>query len=253
MNRKEVKAKRYSIVAIVALCAVFSSMLVMRHAAKRMTNEILQITSPTTTSAAQAENEVRDVPDPRMSLPGDETQPTLPTEAEPEKTTTRTVAQPTTQAAPPSTTEAPVTEAAVHVKNDHFVLPIENAQIVKQYSPDVLLFSETMRDWRTHSGVDFAADAGSEVRSVGNGTVCKVVSDPQRGYTIEIDYGTFTGRYCALSQDGAVGIETEVHTGDVIGTLADMPLESADAPHLHFEALQNGEPVDPMQALGLAG
>ena len=250
MNRKEVKAKRYSIVAIVALCAVFSSMLVMRHTAKRMTNEILQITSPTTTSAAQAENEVDNVPDPRAALP-DDTDPTLPTTEQAEETTTQAAAQPT--APLPTTTEAPVTEAAVSVKNDHYILPIENAQIVKQYSPDVLLFSETMRDWRTHSGVDFAADAGSEVRSVGNGTVCKVVSDPQRGYTIEIDYGTFTGRYCALSQDGAVGIETEVHTGDVIGTLADMPLESADAPHLHFEALQNGEPVDPMQALGLAG
>ena len=250
MNRKEVKAKRYSIVAIVALCAVFSSMLVMRHAAKRMTNEILQITSPTTTSAAQAENEVDNVPDPRAALP-DDTDPTLPTTEQAEETTTQAAAQPT--APLPTTTEAPVTEAAVSVKNDHYILPIENAQIVKQYSPDVLVFSETMRDWRTHSGVDFAADAGSEVRSVGNGTVCKVVSDPQRGYTIEIDYDTFTGRYCALSQDGAVGIETEVHTGDVIGTLADMPLESADAPHLHFEALQNGEPVDPMQALGLAG
>lgn len=250
MNRKEVKAKRYSIVAIVALCAVFSSMLVMRHTAKRMTNEILQITSPTATSAAQAENEVTNVPDPRAALP-DDTEPTLPTTEQAEETTTQAAAQPT--APLPATTETPVTEAAVSVKNDHFILPIENAQIVKQYSPDVLLFSETMRDWRTHNGVDFAADAGSEVRSVGNGTVCKVVSDPQRGYTIEIDYGTFTGRYCALSQDGAVGIETEVHTGDVIGTLADMPLESADAPHLHFEALQNGEPVDPMQALGLAG
>ena len=248
MNQKEVKAKRCSIVAIVALCAVFSSMLVMRHAAKRMTNEILQITSPTTTAAAQAENEVDDVPDPRASLP-DETKPTLPTTEKAEETTAQAVKQQTTSA--PTTTEAPVTEAAVSVKNDHYILPIEDTQIVKEYSPDVLVFSETMRDWRTHSGVDFAADAGSEVRSVGNGRVSKVVSDPQRGYTIEIDYGTFTGRYCALSQDGAVGIETEVHTGDVIGTLGDLPLESADAPHLHFEALQNGEPVDPMQALGL--
>lgn len=248
MNQNEPKIKRYSIVAVVALCAVLSSMLVMRHAAKRMTNEILHITAPTTTEAAEVENEAEDVPDPRYFAPDASTELNPPTEEATEKTTAEsTTAPPPTTA--PTTTEAPVTETAAKVKNDHFVMPVEGTQVVKGFSPEVLVFSATMRDWRTHSGVDFAADAGAEIRSVGNGRVSKVISDPQRGYTIEVDYGTFTGRYCALSQENAVGIDKEVHTGDVIGTLADMPLESADPPHLHFEALQNGTQIDPMAVL----
>ena len=248
MNRKEAKAKRYSIVAVVALCAVLSSMLVMRHAAKRMTNEILHITAPTTTRADDVENEVTNVPDPRATE--SETEPTDAPSTE-ETTAVTTAAPATTKAPPPAptTTTAPATEAALSVKNDHFILPVENTEILKGFSPEVLLFSETMQDWRTHSGVDFSADAGCEIHSVGNGRVSKVISDPQRGYTIEVDYGTFTGRYCAISQENAVGIDTELHTGDVIGTLADLPLESADPPHLHFEALQNGVSVDPMDFL----
>ena len=153
MNRKEAKAKRYSIVAVVALCAVLSSMLVMRHAAKRMTNEILHITAPTTTRAADVENEVTNVPDPRATEP--ETEPTDAPSTE-ETTAVSTTAPATTKAPQPAptTTAVPATEAALSVKNDHFILPVENTEILKGFSPEVLLFSETMQDWRTHSGVE---------------------------------------------------------------------------------------------------
>ncbi len=248
MNQNEVKIKRYSVVAVVALCAVLSSMLVMRHAAKRVTDELLHIPAPTATQVTEAENDVADVPDPRVTLPEEPTGLTLPTEENTEAPTTEPAPIAATTARP--TTTAPVTEpAAVTVKNNHFILPLEGTQVTKDFSPEVLVFSKTMRDWRTHGGVDLAANAGSEVRSVGNGKVSKVISDPQRGYTIEVDYGTFIGRYCGISQENAVGIDTELHTGDVIGTLGDMPLESADTPHLHFEAIQNGVPVDPMKLL----
>ena len=246
MNRKEAKAKRYSIVAVVALCAVLSSMLVMRHAAKRMTNEILHITAPTTTRAADVENEVTNVPDPRATEP--ETEPTDAPSTE-ETTAVGTAINLTVFNLPRLSVDIDL-DFVPNLTREETVNERERlTEILKGFSPEVLLFSETMQDWRTHSGVDFSADAGCEIHSVGNGRVSKVISDPQRGYTIEVDYGTFTGRYCAISQENAVGIDTELHTGDVIGTLADLPLESADPPHLHFEALQNGVSVDPMDFL----
>ena len=258
MNENERKVKRYSVVAVVVLCAVLSSMLVMRQATKRMTRDLLRL--PATQETTDAAQEITNAPDPRFTLPTEKS--TLPTtqaktEKETEQTRAATSAAPkqTTSPAPqttaPTTTEAATTAAAATVKNTHFILPIEGAKVTKKFTPDVLQYSETMQDWRTHSGVDFAAETGAKVRSVGNGTVRKVSSDPRWGYTIEVDYGAFTARYCALSQEEAVGIDTEVHTGDVIGTLADIPLESAEGTHLHFEALRDGALIDPMTALGV--
>ena len=248
MNRNETKVKRYSVIAVVALCAVLSSMFVMRRATKKMTNELLQFTAPATTLAIEAENEVDNVPDPRLTREEESTETTT---AAPTTTTERETTQPPSAA--PTTAASPSTKAAATVNNTHYILPISNAKIDKAFAPDVLGFSATMQDWRTHGGVDFGAEAGSDVLAVGNGKVTKVVSDPQWGYTVEIDHGAFTARYCALSQDGAVGIDAEVHTGDVIGTLAEIPMESADTPHLHFEVRQNGAAVDPIDALGLGG
>ena len=258
MNENERKVKRYSVVAVVVLCAVLSSMLVMRQATKRMTRDLLRL--PATQETTDAAQEITNAPDPRFTLPTEKS--TLPTtQAKTEKETEQTRAatsaapkqttSPALQTTAPTTTEAPTTAAAATVKNTHFILPIEGAKVTKKFTPDVLQYSETMQDWRTHSGVDFAAETGAKVRSVGNGTVRKVSSDPRWGYTIEVDYGAFTARYCALSQEEAVGIDTEVHTGDVIGTLADIPLESAEGTHLHFEALRDGALIDPMTALGV--
>ena len=252
MNRNETKLKRYSAVAIVALCAVVCSLFVMRRATNRMADELLHITAPTAELTTAVENEAGNVPDPRAALEATTTTeaPTSEPETTAATTAPTTAKAETKPAATAPTTEKPAAaEAAAAVKNDHFILPIEGAEVQKKYSPDVLLFSATMQDWRTHNGVDFSAEAGSEVRSVGNGRVSKVISDPRQGYTIEVDYGTFTARYSALSQEGAVGIDKEVHTGDVLGTLADSPLESADPPHLHFEALRGGSHIDPLEAL----
>ena len=266
MNENERKVKRYSVVAVVVLCAVLSSMLVMRQATKRMARDLLHI--PATQATTDAAQEITNAPDPRFTLPTEEstqatTQAKTEKQTEEPRTTTSATTKATTSPAPqkaattattaPTTTKGPTSAAAAAatVKNTHFILPIEGAKATKTFAPDTLQYSETMQDWRTHNGVDFAAEKGAKVLSIGNGTVRKVSSDPRWGYTIEIDYGAFTARYCALSQEDAVGIDDEVHTGDVIGTLADIPLESAEAPHLHFEVLREGALIDPMQALGI--
>ena len=247
MNPNEVKVKRYSIVALVVLCAAFSGILVMRRATNRMTRELLQITGPTAAVTA-AQREVSDVADPRPTLPSQEET----TETTTVPTTAATTRPTTTTTTKPTTTTAPAVTQAAAVETQKLVLPLENANVAKEFSPNVPVQSATMQDWRTHGGVDFSAPEGSEVHAVSGGRVTKVIADPRWGYTIEIDHGSFTARYCALSQDGAVGIDRDVRAGEVIGTLAPVPIESADGAHLHFEVLRDGARVDPLEVLAAA-
>ena len=51
-----------------------------------------------------------------------------------------------------------------------FVWPVAG-EVIKPHSPDTLLYSATMGDWRTHEGVDIAARLGTRVLSCANGTV----------------------------------------------------------------------------------
>ncbi len=146
-------------------------------------------------------------------------------------------------------TTAEVTKAVI--SNSSYILPL-TSEVLKGYSPTVPVFDETMGDWRVHKGIDFAADEGTEVKSVGNGRVTKVISDPSFGYILEIDHGDFTARYCGLEQGTTVTVDTEIEKGDTVGKLGTVPCESLQDSHLHFEVFKDGKNADPLSAMKLS-
>ncbi len=208
-------------------------------------NMIEDLNIPTVTTEA-VEGTKEDVPDPRTTTEiiiktttGEST-----TEAKTETTTLQTTASETS-----TTIQNTVTEATTETfSNTSFVYPV-TGEIIKDYSADIPVYDETMSDWRTHNGIDFLAEQESSVCSVGNGKVTKVISDPSWGFCIEIDYGSFTGRYCGLQQGSSVSMNATVEKGDVIGSVGVIPCESQMESHIHFEAIVSGENVDPLQAL----
>lgn len=186
----------------------------------------------------QVQKNKDDVSDPRNTTTVAGTKETVT-----EKSTTRT-AETTTQKLTETTTENKTSES---ITNSSYVYPL-GSKIGKDFSLTAI-YDETMEDWRIHSGIDFLSEKGSEVVSVGDGKVTKVIADPTWGYVIEIDHGEFTARYCSLEQGSAVGIDDIVKKGQVIGKLGDIPCESAQESHLHFETIKNGEIIDPIKAL----
>jgi murein DD-endopeptidase MepM/ murein hydrolase activator NlpD len=149
------------------------------------------------------------------------------------------------------TTEAVTEESTVAAevfKNDSFIYPL-SGDIDRAFSMSPV-YDETMEDWRIHKGIDFIADAGSEVLSIGNGKVVKVVSDTSYGYCIHIDYGEFIAVYCGLEQGTTVIIDDVVSKGDVVGKVASVPCESKQESHLHFEIVRGEANVDPKEVLG---
>lgn len=127
-----------------------------------------------------------------------------------------------------------------------FIAPA-NGEISAEYSPDDLVWNETLGQWRVHSGVDISASAGSAVYASESGVVSGAYKDDLFGNTIEIthDDGWVT-RYCSLETLNLVSIGMSVEKGDIISSVGSSAVaESSNGPHLHFEIIKNGEYVLP--------
>jgi murein DD-endopeptidase MepM/ murein hydrolase activator NlpD len=99
---------------------------------------------------------------------------------------------------------------------------------------------------RFHKGVDVRAAYGQQIPAVANGTV--VSAGPAGGYglSVVIEHGSgIRTRYAHLSEVKVKAGEA-VSRGQDIGRVGNSGRSTG--PHLHFEVLAGGRPVDPVQA-----
>lgn len=120
--------------------------------------------------------------------------------------------------------------------------------ITKDYSADKVVYSNTMGDWRVHNGIDFGDNRGQSVLAVTDGEVTDVREDVLWGTVLTIDHGNgIETRYSGLEKDTTPEVGTKVEAGVIIGKLGEIPIESKDGPHLHFELIINGVHKDPLK------
>lgn len=94
-----------------------------------------------------------------------------------------------------------------------------------------------------HSGLDISAPYGTEVEAAGDGLVIQADRDAGYGRTILIDHGDgITTRYGHLSKMFVV-LGEQVKQGEVIGEVG--MSGKTTGPHLHYEVLIHGTPVNP--------
>ena len=148
---------------------------------------------------------------------------------------------------PEGTTPVSATEPAVL----RTASPVEG-QTVAMYSVDALSYNQTTRDWRTHDGIDIAAQAGTAVRAAMDGTVYTVYTDETMGTTVVLRHADgYVTTYASLSSEGTVKPGETVTAGQTIGVVsASALLESALGEHVHFSVRCNDVPVDPETFLG---
>ena len=76
------------------------------------------------------------------------------------------------------------TDSAAETKSaTGYTAPVSGA-VLNDYSGDELVYSETMQDWRTHNGLDFAADEGTDVLAAADGTVEAITDNSMMGTTV---------------------------------------------------------------------
>lgn len=99
-----------------------------------------------------------------------------------------------------------------------------------------------------HSGLDISADRGTPVQATADGTVQLAGFNGNYGNCIEIAHGFGIGtRYGHLSRS-VVGVGAHVSRGDIIGYVG--ATGRTTGPHLHYEILLNGQPINPLKFLG---
>ena len=122
------------------------------------------------------------------------------------------------------------------------------------YSMEALSYNQTTRDWRTHDGVDIAAETGTNVTAAADGQVYTVYDDDAMGTTVVIRHeGGYTTRYASLSPELQVKVGDTVTLGQVIGTVGETAMvESVLGPHVHFSVTYQDLPMDPAEFLALS-
>jgi murein DD-endopeptidase MepM/ murein hydrolase activator NlpD len=127
-----------------------------------------------------------------------------------------------------------------------YVWPVAG-EIEVPYSIDALVYNKTMSDWRTHDGVDIAAEMGTQVMATAEGRVESVVNDPLYGTTVVLDHGGgLKSSYSNLSEVPTVAEGDTVVVGEIIGAVGDTALcEAGEVSHLHFSMSLDGVSVDP--------
>lgn len=94
-----------------------------------------------------------------------------------------------------------------------------------------------------HAGVDFAGKAGSEVVAVASGVVTYAGKRSGYGEMVEINHGDgYVTRYGHHSKL-LVKVGDVVKKGQPIGMMGSSGRSTG--PHVHFEVLKDGKPVDP--------
>ncbi len=121
--------------------------------------------------------------------------------------------------------------------------------VYKSHSATVPVFSNTLDEWRIHTGIDIGTKEGAEVVSAEAGEVTGVYRDAMLGYTVELTHSdTHKTYYSNLAADSVcVKIGDKVERGASLGCVGDSSVsELADEPHLHFELKINGTSVNPL-------
>lgn len=98
-----------------------------------------------------------------------------------------------------------------------------------------------------HTGIDFRAETGANVRATGAGTVSFAGYLGGYGNMVEVDHGKgVTTRYGHLSQI-LVRTGEKIELSDILGKAGSTGRSTG--PHVHYEVRLNDEPVDPMRFL----
>ena len=127
-----------------------------------------------------------------------------------------------------------------------FAKPVEG-EIMKDFAKDNLIYSNTLEEWSTHTGIDIKADKTTVVNASEAGTVKSIKNDPRYGLTIVLEHTDgYETVYSNLLTSEFVVEGEKVEKGQALGTVGNTAaFEIADEPHLHFEILKDSVQVDP--------
>ncbi len=232
------KKNRYYIVLALCILAVSGTYLLL----SRAPTQIPQYSAADTQDKATENEPLPDLAD------------YFPPELEPDAIEEKRHSEGTQNAVPDETAESTLHASAnaedVEKAPLVYVWPVEG-DVQKPFSGTTLVYSNTMSDWRAHTGMDIHAEIGDSVSACADGVIEQIYTDARMGITVVIDHGDgLKSVYANLSNGNLVREGQQIRAGEVISTVGTSALfEAADESHLHFELHRDGEPIDPATVL----
>lgn len=222
-----------SVVAIVFIVGLATASFYwgMRVERGRFTPEPVYITDrPPSVVTERSENAPKALP--AEPKPAAKTATTAPTAAP----------KPTVQAPSVPTTPRPAAKESLPV----MAMPVTGSILTRSE----WMYSPAFGDWRYHSGIDIAADAGTPVKAALAGKIVEVKKDDTLGVQVVIDHGNGLVALYAGLEGVAVASGDQVSKSQVIGRIGEPGiLKAHKGTHLHFEVKRNGVPEPPERYL----
>ena len=132
-----------------------------------------------------------------------------------------------------------------------FIVPVKDVNLTQA---NVFCYDKTLDRYAVHKGIDFAAEAGTQVLAAVDGTIESIFKNDQLyGAVIRIkhDNGVETV-YKFIEPAETLKVGDKVSRGDVIATVAKATgAENKEGDHLHFEVYENGTQIDPDEKLNI--
>lgn len=257
MNIKKEESKNIYITIAVILVALAVAVAVTAAVGRKTADPEIESLLQAEDSAAEedigeianAENEAQD----DQMVFENKTEEPKDTEADTEQTVKESEKE--TESAKSQDTEKEPDESAKKEDADktdvipEFSNPVSSGYVINANSETVPVFSITMNDYRTHIGVDVAAEAGEAVLATADGVIGAIYEDPMMGTCMTVVHSggavsTYKGLYTTIP-DGIVQ-GAAVTKGQPIAAVGDSALaEIAEESHVHYELAIDGVNVDP--------
>ena len=121
------------------------------------------------------------------------------------------------------------------------VMPLEDFRISSSFGKRLHPITKQLKQ---HKGIDLVASKGTPVMATADGTVITVIEDPDgHGKYIVVQHTrNYRTKYAQLSEF-KVNVGSKVTKGQTIGLVGSSGVSTA--PHLHYEVLKDGIPIDP--------
>lgn len=131
------------------------------------------------------------------------------------------------------------------------IAPVDAVMVSNDYG---FYHNKTLNSYYEHTGMDFSAAVGTQVKAVESGVIESIYKDDiLLGTEIVVDHGDgLKSVYRFVTEAEGLQVGAEVEKGEVIATVAEANgNEYKDGAHLHFEILENGKNVDPALHIAL--
>lgn len=126
-----------------------------------------------------------------------------------------------------------------------------SGKILIAYSDITPVYFKTLDQYKINQGLYISGELGAEVKVVADGVVEKIEVGANKGYVLTVYHGNgFKSSYGQLKEDMNVKEGDMIYKGDIIGYV-EKPTNfyALEGPHLYFEVLENGKPIDPTPIL----